>query len=200
MDGVEASVADSVVAAGRRMDALGWVASVSGNISVRLGAARIAITRSGGRKGFLTRDDVIVVGLDGRAEVASDVPSAETALHCQLYASFDDVGAVLHGHSVAATVLSRLAGDAIGFEGYEMSKAFSGVDTHQSRVALPVFDNDQDIGRLRNRLAPVLERGWPGYLLRGHGVYAWGRDIGDAMGKLEAIEFLLACELAHRRL
>ena len=201
MGGVEASVADSVVEAGRRMDALGWVASVSGNISVRLGAGRIAITRSGGRKGFLTRDDVIVVGLDGGAEVASDVPSAETALHCQLYASFDEVGAVLHGHSVAATVLSRAAaGDAIAFEGYEMSKAFDGVDTHERRVTLPVFDNDQDIGRLRNRLAPVLERGWPGYVLRGHGVYVWGRDIVDAMSKLEAIEFLLACELAHRRL
>ena len=26
------------------------------------------------------------------------------------------------------------------------------------------------------------------------------RDIVDAMSKLEAIEFLLACELAHRRL
>ena len=200
MGEVEAGVADSIVEAGRRMDALGWVASVSGNISVRLGKERIAITRSGGRKGFLTRDDVIVVRLDGRPVVSGHVPSAETLLHCQLYASFVEVGAVLHGHSPAATVLSRLTpADAIAFEGYEMAKAFEGVDTHERRVTLPVFDNDQDIERLRDRLAPALELGWPGYVLRGHGVYAWGRDIGHAMGKLEALEFLLACELAHRQ-
>jgi methylthioribulose-1-phosphate dehydratase len=200
MGEVEAGVADSIVEAGRRMDTLGWVASVSGNISVRLGADRIAMTRSGGRKGFLTRADVIVVGLDGRPVVAGNVPSAETLLHCQLYASFAEVGAVLHGHSPAATVLSRLtAADAIAFEGYEMAKAFEGVDTHARRVTLPVFDNDQDIGRLRDRLAPVLAQDWPGYVLRGHGVYAWGLDLGHAMGKLEALEFLLACELARRQ-
>ena len=37
-----------------------------------------------------------------------------------------------------------------------------------------------------------------GYALRGHGVYAWGTHMDDALAKLEATEFLLACELAAR--
>jgi methylthioribulose-1-phosphate dehydratase len=39
-----------------------------------------------------------------------------------------------------------------------------------------------------------------GYLIAGHGLYAWGRDGAEAMRHLEAIEFMLECELDLRRL
>ena len=178
----------------------GWVPSVSGNLSARLDEARVAITRSGVRKADLAGGDIIVVGLDGRPLEPSDRPSAETRLHCQLYATSPDVGAVLHGHSVAATVLSRHVTDRVDFSGYEMVKAFDGRSTHAVTVELPVLDNDQDMERLSRTVAERLAPDWFGYLLRGHGVYAWGRDVEDAMNKLEAIEFLLACELEMRRL
>ncbi len=190
---------DQIIEAGKHMDRRGWVPSVSGNLSVRLGADTIAITRSGRRKGHLTRADVIEVDLEGRPLSARDVPSAETLLHCQLYTMFADVGAVLHGHSVAATVLSRLVGQSVAMSGYEMIKAFDGHDTHDVTVRLPVLDNDQDMRRLQAVLAGRLDRDWIGYVLRGHGAYAWGRDMDDAMDKLEALEFMIACELAARR-
>lgn len=117
--------AEAIVQAGRRLDALGWVPAIAGNISVRLDAERIAITRSGVHKGFLSAADVIVVGLDGAPLSAAARPSAETLLRCQLYARFPDVGAVLHGHSVPGTVLSRRTSAAsLRFEGYEVQKVF----------------------------------------------------------------------------
>jgi methylthioribulose-1-phosphate dehydratase len=39
-----------------------------------------------------------------------------------------------------------------------------------------------------------------GYLIAGHGLYAWGRDLAEARRHLEAFEFMLACELEPRRL
>ena len=39
-----------------------------------------------------------------------------------------------------------------------------------------------------------------GYLIDGHGLYAWGRDMAEARRHIEAFEFLLACELDLRRL
>lgn len=193
-------VADAIVAAASAMHRCGWVQSVSGNISARLGPDRIAITRSGGRKGFIGRADVIAVDLAGRALTVGERPSAETLLHCQLYAVFPSVGAVLHGHSVPATVLSRRAGGAIRLTGYEMMKAFDGVETHETALELPVFDNDQDMERLQDRIAERLRPDWFGYVLRGHGAYAWGRDLDDAASKLEALEFLLQCELEALRI
>ncbi|GBQ32808.1 methylthioribulose 1-phosphate dehydratase [Gluconacetobacter azotocaptans] len=194
-----AAVGD-IVSAGRRMDRFGWVPATAGNISRRLADGRIAITRSGGHKGHLTPDGVIEVGPDGRAVQPGDRPSAETLLHCQLYAFAPEIGAVLHGHSVASTVLSMAAGDAIELTGYEVLKVFEGQDTHDTTVRVPVFDNDQDIARLAGVVAPHLGRMPAGYVIRGHGVYVWGGTMDSALARLEGLEFLLACELERRKI
>jgi methylthioribulose-1-phosphate dehydratase len=39
-----------------------------------------------------------------------------------------------------------------------------------------------------------------GLLVRGHGLYAWGRDMAEARRHLEGLEFLFACQLELRRL
>ncbi|MBS0560713.1 MAG: methylthioribulose 1-phosphate dehydratase, partial [Proteobacteria bacterium] len=166
----------AIVAAGRRMDARGWVPATAGNISVRLPGGRIAITRSGGHKGFLDATHVMQVDARGAALTPGMRPSAETLLHCQIYDLFPAAGAVLHGHSVAGTVLSMAdPAPALRFAGYELLKAFEGQATHDAALDLPVVDNDQDMERLAARLAPLLRAGAPlGYLIRGHGVYVWG--------------------------
>jgi len=191
----------AIVAAGRRMDQLGWVPATAGILSVRLPDRLVAITRSGGHKGFLEAEGVIKVDLDGTPIQAGDRASAETGLHCGIYRRFPTAGAVLHGHSPAATVLSRLGGEAIRLSGYELLKAFPGLPTHDASIDLPVLDNDQDIPRLQE----AVERRWsqaeavPGYVIRGHGVYVWGSDMPQALARLEALEFMLTCELEQRR-
>ncbi|HQT61076.1 MAG: methylthioribulose-1-phosphate dehydratase [Acidiphilium sp. 20-67-58] len=196
-----ASRAGELVAIGARMDRKGWVPASSGNLSARLGAGRIAITRSGVHKGRLASDDIIEVGMDGAPLRAGDRPSAETLLHCQIYEQFPGVGAVLHGHSVAATALSLTdSAPAIQFEGYEILKAFPGIATHQTKASLPVFENDQDMRRLAATIAPALQAAPIGYVLRGHGVYAWGEDVERSFWRLEALEFLLSCECERRRI
>lgn len=194
---------DAIRAAGRRMDQLGWVPATAGNISIRLPDGRVAITRSGFHKGFIPEDGVMAVDLDGRAEDSNLRPSAETGLHCGIYRRFPKAGAALHGHSVPATVLSRLAGASIPLAGYELLKAFPGLPTHEAAIRLPVLDNDQDIGRLQARVTQAWDAdpaAPPGYLIRGHGVYVWADDMPGALLRLEALEFMLACELETRRL
>ncbi|GBQ42826.1 methylthioribulose-1-phosphate dehydratase [Komagataeibacter europaeus LMG 18890] len=191
---------EQIIAAGRRMDRFGWVPATAGNISIRLPDGNLAITRSGGHKGLLGTDGVICVDAAGRPLTTGDRPSAETLLHCQIYAHDPRAGAVLHGHSVASTVLSRLGGDALVLENYEVQKVFAGQNTHAARVRVPIFDNDQDIARLSGVVAPHLDGMCAGYIIRGHGVYAWGADMDAALARLEGLEFLLACELEERKL
>lgn len=199
---VPSEVSRAIIEAGRRLDRFGWVPATAGNFSIRLDMLRIAVTVSGRHKGMLTADDVMVVDLDGRPEDPAKRSSAETLLHCGIYRRFPEAGAVLHGHSVAGTVLSRAANGAIPLAGYELLKAFPGLETHAARIALPVVPNDQDIARMQ----AGLEARWdampsipPGYLIRGHGTYVWGRDMAAALARLEALEFMLACELEERR-
>jgi methylthioribulose-1-phosphate dehydratase len=199
---------EDIILAGRRMHQRGWVPATAGNISVRVTAhdgprtegAVIAITRSGVHKGFLDSFSVIAVDGTGRPLNAGDRPSAETLLHCQIYRRFPDAGAVLHGHSVAGTVLSMLEPSAeIAFEGYELFKAFANQTTHAVRLTLRLFANDQDMTRLAAEIEPHLADAPLGYYIRGHGCYVWAADMESAFARLEAVEFLLDCELQRRQ-
>lgn len=190
-----------IIEAGRFLYARGWSPATSSNYSTRLTASQALLTVSGKHKGQLGPDDVLATDLAGNSLEPGKKPSAETLLHTQLYSWRPDIGAVLHTHSVNATVLSRLTpGDSIEFEGYELQKAFSGVSTHESRVLVPIFDNDQDIARLAAKVQPWLEAhpDCVGYLIRGHGLYTWGARMSDALRQIEAFEFLFECELKTR--
>ncbi|MBM1206557.1 MULTISPECIES: methylthioribulose 1-phosphate dehydratase [Pseudomonas] len=190
-----------IIEAGRFLYARGWSPATSSNYSTRLTASQALLTVSGKHKGQLGPDDVLATDLAGNSLEPGKKPSAETLLHTQLYSWRPDIGAVLHTHSVNATVLSRLTpGDSIEFEDYELQKAFSGVSTHESRVLVPIFDNDQDIARLAAKVQPWLEAhpDCVGYLIRGHGLYTWGARMSDALRQIEAFEFLFECELKTR--
>ena len=194
-------LAQEIIDAGRFLYGRGWSPATSSNYSARLSATEALLTVSGKHKGQLGIDDVLATDLSGNSLEPGKKPSAETLLHTQLYSWRPEIGAVLHTHSVNATVLSRLTpGDSIEFEDYELQKAFSGVSTHESTVRVPIFDNDQDIERLAAKVQPWLEAhpDCVGYLIRGHGLYTWGARMNDALRQIEAFEFLFECELKAR--
>ncbi|MEZ5461710.1 methylthioribulose 1-phosphate dehydratase [Dokdonella sp.] len=194
--------AQAIVDAGRDLSMLGWTPATSSNFSMRLGDGLAAVTVSGRDKGKLGLDDIMVVDFENRPVATSARPSAEVALHTQIYRRFPQVGAVLHTHSRAQSVASRLFANAGGvrFEGWELQKAISGHDTHESVLDLPVFPNTQDMQVLVDQIDTWLDSGKPlhGYLIDGHGIYAWGVDMAEARRHLEAFEFLLNCELDLR--
>ncbi|MCY1543142.1 Methylthioribulose-1-phosphate dehydratase [compost metagenome] len=196
-------LAQQIVDAGRFLYGRGWSPATSSNYSARLSASEALLTVSGKHKGQLGLDDVLATDMQGRSLEEGKKPSAETLLHTQLYNWRAEIGAVLHTHSVNATVLSRLTtADHLQFEDYELQKAFSGIATHESRVLVPIFDNDQDIARLASKVQPWLEQhpDCVGYLIRGHGLYTWGARMSDALRQIEAFEFLFECELKVRAL
>lgn len=192
-----------IIDAGRLLHARGWSPATSSNYSARLSSQQVLLTASGKHKGELGEGDVLATDMAGLSLEPGKRPSAETLLHTQLYRFDPRIEAVLHTHSVNATVLSRVtAGDRLVFEDYELQKAFSGIHTHQSQVVVPIFDNDQDIARLAGHVQPWLDDhpDCVGYLIRGHGLYTWGATMGDALRQVEAFEFLFECELKLRAL
>ncbi len=196
-------LAGEIIVNVRELSARGWTPATSSNFSRRLDDRHAAITVSGRDKGKLRESDIMVVDFDGRAVGSDHRPSAETLLHTQLYRRFPEIGCVLHTHSRHQTVASRLfAGQGhLRLEGYELLKAFAGNDTHEAAVDVPVFANTQDMPTLAAQVDALLDRQclW-GYLIDGHGLYAWGRDMAEARRHLEAFEFLFECELDLRRL
>jgi methylthioribulose-1-phosphate dehydratase len=193
-----------VIDAGRAASRRGWTPATSGNFSVRLDATRVAITRSGVDKGALRASDVLIQPLDAPPLAGS---SAEAELHMQRYRDDADVGAIFHIHGPGSTVIGRahLPYGAVTLVGWELQKALAGVSTHEAAIETPVFANDQDVAALAERVArrfaappPAGLVRAPGYLLAGHGLYAWGRDAAQAARHLEALETLFSQTLAFR--
>ncbi|MET3826232.1 methylthioribulose-1-phosphate dehydratase [Sphingomonas sp. PvP055] len=188
----------AIIATGNRLDRAGLAPATAGNYSVRLPDGTLALTVSGGHKGRLAPDQIMRASVEGVA-LDGKRPSAETLLHCLIYAVDPDAGGILHTHSVPGVVLSRALRDAreIVFDGYELLKIFPGVDTHEARVAIPLVDNSQDMAAMAEILRPLLVAQAPivpAFYIRGHGLYAWGRTIAEAEHVNEAVEYLLACE------
>ena len=196
-------LAGEIITNVRELAHAGWTPATSSNFSRRLDDRHAAITVSGRDKGRLTEADIMVVDFDGNAVGSEHRPSAETLLHTQLYKRFPGVGCVLHTHSKAQTVASRLYAGAghVHLEGYELLKAFPGTSTHEAALDIPVLPNSQDMRTLAAQVDALLDRQpmW-GYLIDGHGLYAWGQDMAEARRHLEAFEFLLGCELELRTL
>jgi methylthioribulose-1-phosphate dehydratase len=160
--------------------------------------AYCAITSSGVDKGSIEIEHILAIDQQGKPIDAEGAqPSAETPLHLLLYRAMG-AGAVLHTHSLSAALLSQLARDEgqVRLTGWELLKGLSGIDTHEVEISLPVFPNSQDMQALSSHVEQSLskERACYGFLLAGHGLYVWGKDLPEAKRHLEVLEYLLQCQ------
>ena len=190
----DAALAAQLAEIGRQCYARGWALGTSGNFSavVSRDPLRLALTTSGVDKGFLSSDDIVEIDEHGHVMAGSGKPSAEAALHLAIVRA-RGAGAVLHTHSIWSTILSdTAAAGGLEIEGYEMLKGLDGVRTHDHREWLPILDNTQDWAAAVPGVEMILQE-HPhahGFLIRRHGLYTWGRDLGEAKRQVEILEFL----------
>jgi methylthioribulose-1-phosphate dehydratase len=190
------ATATSLAEVGRQFYARGWVLGTSGNFSavVNRDPLRLAITSTGLDKGQLEPEQFLEIDEHCKVLRGEGTPSAETLLH-QAIVRRQNVGAVLHTHSVWSTVLSVWHGGERGLaiEGFEMLKGLESVRTHEHREWLPIVENSQDMERLSSEVAGLLHQhpGAHGFVIRGHGLYTWGTDLAQAKRHVEILEFLM---------
>jgi methylthioribulose-1-phosphate dehydratase len=183
----------------RTYNAKGWSPATSTNYSFRLPERPdvIYVSKSGIDKHYFAPTDFMEVDLAGNAlpDFEGIRPSAETLIHCTLYALFPDMHCILHSHSIYSVLHSAVISDAVRFAGYEVLKGYEGIKTHEVMVDLPILDNAQDMVQfsavLRNHYNQLKV---PAFIMRKHGTYAWGRDLFEAKRHLETTEYLLEVE------
>ena len=210
---------DQLRAIGREFHARNWSLGTSSNYSVVLSQEplELLITASGKDKSALGPDDFVRVDAAGGViDGSGRKSSAETLLHCliaRLVPALGGaaVGAVLHTHSVWATLLSGtdLPRGSLRIEGYEMLKGLEGIGTHETAEEVPIFANSQNMTELSHRIRDRLSAAdWSnpsrppchGFLLSKHGLYTWGRDLAEARRHVEIHEFLFEAVARSRSL
>lgn len=174
----------AVVKYGKMMIERRLTHGTGGNISV-LDAERklFAISPSAMPYDEITPEDVPVVDMSGKVVEGERKPSTELDMHRLIYADRNDIGAIVHTHSMFATAMS-CTGHPV--PPIHCAAAIAGPDVRcipyfqfgTRELALAARDG------IRGRLA---------VLLGNHGLVAAGADIDSAMKVAEEIEFV--CEL-----
>jgi L-fuculose-phosphate aldolase len=166
---------------GRLLHSRGIFAGRAGNLSARLGDGRVLITRSGTHKALLDRAALLLLDPNGQPLEAGK-PSSETPLHLAAYTAKPEVRAVLHAHAPACTTLAML------------HQPLDTGSTEEGRIGLgdvpllpPAEAGDPAAAA---RWAAAVASGAKAALLAGHGVVVWGRDLRDALARIETCEAL----------
>jgi methylthioribulose-1-phosphate dehydratase len=180
----------------------GWMAGTAGNLSLRQPDGSFWITASGKIKG--SREDFLRLAPGGevlergRPEAR---PSAETSLHDAIYRLIPEARACFHIHSIAGNVAARLVdGDSLRLPPLEMIKGF-GIWEEEPVVPLAIFPNHAQVPRIAGELAARFATEpprVPGFLIRDHGLTAWGRDADAALNHVELFEYLFGYLSATR--
>lgn len=164
----------------RSMARLGLLGHSSGNISIRIPGREsgIAITPARYPNRLLTPDDICIVDLDGNT-TSRLTPSSELPLHLSLYHGRTNIHAVVHSHSIYATVCS-VAGLDIPPVLDELVVLTGG----PIRVADYALPGTQELGR--NAMTALGFR--QAVLLQNHGLTTVGRTLEEAQEISELVE------------
>lgn len=188
----------------------GWSPATSTNYSVRssYNPNNYIISKSGVDKTRFALSDLILIDQEGKILAPFDIQgvksSAETEVHTDIYRRFPEAQCVLHTHSLLGTVLSHFH-QKEGFlkiEGLELLKALDGNNTHDMTEILPIVANSQHIPDILRDMEEHFSTNprLHGFLIAGHGLYTWGKDIATAKRHIEAFEFLFECLYTMRKL
>lgn len=187
----EAASRDAVVACGRRLDALGFSPATDGNVSARVGPARVLLTPAGREKGSLEAEDLLVVDLGGTVLQGTGSPTTETPMHLLCYRRRKDVGGIVHAHPPAATAF---AASGAPLDAPVMPEIVLTVgEVPLVPYAMPGSDE------LARALEPWVDR-HDAFLLASHGVLTLGRDVREALHRMERVEHLAKVTLLARLL
>jgi L-fuculose-phosphate aldolase len=191
---MRSALSHELVRAGQVLERRGMIVATEGNLSARLAADRILVTRRGRRKGQLTTRDFVELAIgepeDSQARLAA---STEHRVHLAAYAARPDVEAVVHAHPIGLSAYA-VRGTVPDIEALDEGRAFVkrvGLVPYQpsGSEALARAVGEALGGGPEDSIGEVL-------ILRNHGALAVGGSVEEALARLEIAEHL-AITLLH---
>lgn len=173
---------EEVLVAVQRIVAAGLVAASSGNVSRRIRRPEgdlYAVTASRVPYHRFGIDDVLVVDEEIDPVDGDGIPSSESLAHMAVYAARDDVGAVIHTHSIYASAFA-VAGKRIPPILDEQVVALGGA------VEVAAYGASASDALAANAVAALGERA--AVLLRHHGALGVGADLEAAVAVVQLVE------------
>lgn len=150
----------------------------------------VVIKPSGVAYDDLTLEDMVVLDLDGNIVEGNLRPSSDTATHLELYRQFEEIGGVVHTHSLWATVWAQ-AGKSISCRGTTHADHFYGEIPCTRPLEKQEVEEDYELntGKVIVETFSKLDyKHMPAVLVDEHGPFVWGKDPQDAVHNSVVLE------------
>ena len=154
---------------GKHLVQHGYNTSHSGNISIKNGG-KIIIKRRAGMLGDLEPEDLVETDLK-EEDSGSLIASTELGVHRAIYLETDAM-AVIHAHNPYCVALSLVEDEitCIDAEGFALYKK------------IPIVDVEIPAGAYyTSKEVPKVLKNYPFVIVRGHGIFAKGMTLEDAL-------------------
>ena len=175
---------EEILWASRRLTngGIDFLPATDGNISVRVDKSKILITPTTRFKENLTAEEILLTDIDGNLLEGNGFPSSEMMMHLSIYRERADVFSVVHAHPVFTLSLS-VSGRSIPTELLSESLVRLGKDVPVAPFAVPGTEEVSESVR------PYI-KGSNAIILSNHGAVTFGKDIYDAVARMETLEHL----------
>lgn len=181
------SIQEEIIEAGKCLWHKNLVTGYNGNLSRRKSAEEFCISGTKTALGYLTKDRLSFLNLDGVILKGAE-PSSELGIHLAIYKAFSNVVCVVHTHT---PFINGYFMDHSSFEG----------DTFEAKMYLGKVDGVEQTGPNVVSFSPVVDalKRVPIVALRQHGVIAIGESFFDAIALIQYLEESIQTVLIRRQ-
>lgn len=171
--------AEAIISIGKKMYARNFVSANDGNISCKIEGNRLLATPTGVSKGEISKEQLVILDMNGNILAGTLQPSTEIKMHLRVYRENFLVKAVVHAHPPVATAYS--------IAGLELPRECL-PETHTGIGTVPVAPfAEPGTEAVAEAVAPYCKL-HVALLLQRHGALTWGESLQQAWFRMEALE------------
>jgi len=177
----------------------GLVVMTWGNVSgIDRARGLVAIKPSGVSYDAMTDGDMVVVDMDGKVVEGSLKPSSDLPTHLELYRAWDEIGSVVHTHSLHATAFAQAYRGIRCFGTTHADHFYGDVPCTRELTQQEVEEEyERNTGKaIVERFKTLKPLEMPAVLAANHGPFTWGKDAESAVCNAVALEAVAQMALA----